>query len=84
MNNPDYSTILQNTAFLNLKEVGKFNYKDTKMMLFHIIRKGNKYDYTQEELKKYIKVEFIQRTENWNNEPGNQYNSRYYKAKDCE
>ena len=33
--------------------------------MFHIIRSGSKYDYTQDEIKKYINIEYIQRLEDW-------------------
>jgi len=64
--------------------MGKLSYKDTRMMLFHVLRyKGRTYDFTQDQLKKYINIEFIQRTENWYNTPGNQYTNKYFKARYC-
>ena len=31
---------------MSLTDVGKLNLKDTNMKLLHVIRKGNKFDYT--------------------------------------
>ena len=46
LNHHANTRILQNNAVLDLSTVGKIKYEDTKMMIFHVIRKGNKYDFT--------------------------------------
>ena len=59
INHPDFMNVLQTKTFLDLAEMGPLKYDDTDMKLLHVIRHGNKYNYTQEDLKKYLKLEFI-------------------------
>lgn len=53
------------------------------MIIFHTVRYQNNPNYTQEELKKYINVEFFQSTTNWYKPYVNNTENIRYKARDC-
>ena len=57
--NADHVVLNSNHAFLDLTKVGPIDYMDTKMKIVHVIRRGTDYDLSQEELKKYLEIEFV-------------------------
>lgn len=51
VDNPDYANIKQNDSSFNLNSLGEVKYEDTKVLIFHVIRKGNLYNMEQEDYK---------------------------------
>ena len=82
--NPEFANIIQKTSFMSLKAEGRKDYAATQMKLLHIIRKGNKYDLTQDELKPYLEVGFTQKHIDWYKPVSDgRFTEAEYKARDC-
>lgn len=83
VDNYEYTTVQQSFSFLDLKEVGKIEYHQTKTLIFHTIRKKGNGAVPEEELRKYVKVEFINRFVDWYRPAEFRYTKTKFPARAC-
>ena len=72
-------------GLLNLEKLGVVPFNDTKVVLFHVLRKhkkeGQQLLFEDGELDQYLDIQWVNKLSDWNN---NEFKEIVYKTKICE